>query len=209
MVNGGWRCSGGGWRCSGGGWRCTGGVWQCSGSLLAVSLYIVRPFLALRNIKALSVYMGSGLLGCWLLVLHVKLGSAGSACGEHAFAMEVRICDNIADYIIYTSMQNESSARSSLSFRTYFGSIADCHTFLSPIGYTLISVADWMCFILGAHLLRYSPMCAAFFVSRLFGWTMLEGAPVAGLATVFSKYVQRSQSARACRHEQYFGRVGS
>ena len=43
-------------------WRCTGGVWQCSGSVLAVSLYIVQPFLALRNIKALSVYMGSGFL---------------------------------------------------------------------------------------------------------------------------------------------------
>ena len=45
------------WRCSGGGWRCAGGVWQCSGSVLAVSLYIVQPFLALGNIKALSVYM--------------------------------------------------------------------------------------------------------------------------------------------------------
>ena len=41
-------------------WRFTGGVWQCSGSVLAVSLYIVQPFLALGNIKALSVYMGSG-----------------------------------------------------------------------------------------------------------------------------------------------------
>ena len=42
----------------------SGGVlamfWQCSSSVLAVSLYIVQFFLAVRNIKALSVYMGSG-----------------------------------------------------------------------------------------------------------------------------------------------------
>ena len=46
-------------------WRCSSGVvavlWQCSGSVVAVSLYIVKLFLALRNIKALSVYMASGL----------------------------------------------------------------------------------------------------------------------------------------------------
>ena len=47
-------------------WQCSAGVvavfWLCSGSVVAVSSYIVQPVLALRNIKALSVYMGSGLV---------------------------------------------------------------------------------------------------------------------------------------------------
>jgi len=59
-----WRCSGGVLAVAGGVLAVSGSVlavfWQCSGSVLAVSLYIVQPFLALRNIKALSVYMGSG-----------------------------------------------------------------------------------------------------------------------------------------------------